>query len=115
MARVWRTLLFLGLSEGVFFMSDYFDIRGEIPLDKLKQTLTCQRCHKAEERTPKNRMKRLLIANRGEIAVRIIRACREAGVSPIAVYSEADRNAPHVALADAAVCIGPSPAAESYL
>ncbi len=60
-------------------------------------------------------MKRLLIANRGEIAVRIIRACRERGVSPIAVYSEADRDAPFVALADAAFAIGPGPAAESYL
>ena len=58
---------------------------------------------------------RLLIANRGEIAVRIIRACRELGISPIAVYSEADASAMHVRLADAAVCIGPGPAAESYL
>jgi 3-methylcrotonyl-CoA carboxylase alpha subunit len=60
-------------------------------------------------------MKRLLIANRGEIAVRIIRACREAGISPVAVYSEADRDARHVALADITFCIGPGPAAESYL
>jgi 3-methylcrotonyl-CoA carboxylase alpha subunit len=60
-------------------------------------------------------MKRLLIANRGEIAVRIIRACREAGLSPVAVFSEADRNAPHVALADAAYLLGPGPASESYL
>jgi 3-methylcrotonyl-CoA carboxylase alpha subunit len=60
-------------------------------------------------------MKRLLIANRGEIAVRVIRACWEAGISPVAVYSEADREALPVALADAAVYIGPSAAAESYL
>ncbi|HVK04571.1 MAG TPA: acetyl-CoA carboxylase biotin carboxylase subunit [Armatimonadaceae bacterium] len=60
-------------------------------------------------------MNRLLIANRGEIAVRILRACREHGVSPVGVYSEADRDAAHVALCDAALCIGPGPAAESYL
>lgn len=60
-------------------------------------------------------MKRLLIANRGEIAVRVIRACREMGISPVVVYSEADARALHVSLADAAVCIGPAPARESYL
>ncbi len=60
-------------------------------------------------------MERVLIANRGEIALRIIRACRELGIHTVAVYSEADREAAHVQLADDAVCIGPAPAAESYL
>jgi acetyl/propionyl-CoA carboxylase alpha subunit len=59
--------------------------------------------------------RRLLIANRGEIAIRVIRACRELGVSPIAVYSDVDRHAPHVRLADAAERIGPAPPSDSYL
>ena len=58
---------------------------------------------------------KILIANRGEIAVRIIRACKEMGIATVAVYSLADADALHVALADQSVCIGPAPAAESYL
>ena len=58
---------------------------------------------------------RVLIANRGEIAVRIIRSCQSLGYSTVAVYSGADREALHVALADQALCIGPGPAAQSYL
>ncbi len=60
-------------------------------------------------------IRRILIANRGEIAIRIARACREAGIGSVAVYSEADAASPHVLAADAAVCIGPAPLAESYL
>lgn len=61
------------------------------------------------------KFKRILIANRGEIAVRIINACKELGIETVAVYSEADRDSLHVYLADQAVCIGPPPLQESYL
>lgn len=60
-------------------------------------------------------IKKVLIANRGEIAVRIIRACREMGIETVAVYSEADREALHTQLADESICIGPAPSSHSYL
>src|SRR5438876_2716842 len=58
---------------------------------------------------------RILVANRGEIALRVIRACRDLGIEAVAVFSEADRGAPYLDLADDAICIGPATAAESYL
>ena len=60
-------------------------------------------------------MKKILIANRGEIAVRIIRACKELGIETVAVYSTADKESLHVMIADEAVCIGEAPSTESYL
>lgn len=60
-------------------------------------------------------LSRILIANRGEIALRIIRACRELGIEVVAVYSEADRDAPYLQFADEAICIGPADCAQSYL
>src|SRR6201991_4925118 len=59
--------------------------------------------------------KKILIANRGEIALRIIRTCKEMGIKTIAVYSTADRDSLHVKFADEAVCIGPPPSKDSYL
>src|SRR6516165_123997 len=58
---------------------------------------------------------RILVANRGEIALRVIRACKDLGIEVVAVYSQADRDAPYLALADDAICIGPAAASESYL
>jgi acetyl/propionyl-CoA carboxylase alpha subunit len=60
-------------------------------------------------------MKKILVANRGEIALRVMRSAREMGIKTVAVFSEADRHSPHVRYADEAVCIGPASSKESYL
>ncbi len=60
-------------------------------------------------------MKKILVANRGEIALRVMKSVQKMGIKTVAVYSEADRNAPHVKFADEAVCLGPAPSSESYL
>ena len=60
-------------------------------------------------------MNKILIANRGEIALRIMRTCEKMGIKSVAIYSEADAKAPFVKYADEAVCVGPSPSSQSYL
>src|SRR3984893_15039525 len=72
-------------------------------------------CPAQGRQTNKNMFKRILIANRGEIACRVIKTARRMGIKTVAVYSEADRDAVHVDIADEAVLIGPAPAAQSYL
>ncbi len=62
-----------------------------------------------------SKIRKILVANRGEIALRVMRTCKELGISTVAVFSEADRLAPHVRFADQAVCVGPPPSRESYL
>lgn len=62
-----------------------------------------------------NQMKKILVANRGEIALRVMKSIRKMGIKSVAVFSEADRNSPHVKYADEAVCLGPAPSSESYL
>ena len=60
-------------------------------------------------------IKKILVANRGEIAMRVMRSCKEMNIDTVAVYSEADRTSRHVLYADEAVCIGPAPSKDSYL
>src|ERR1700730_8481597 len=64
---------------------------------------------------PQDILRKILVANRGEIALRVICACKELGVRAVAIYSEADRNSLHVRFADEAICIGPPPTGKSYL
>jgi acetyl/propionyl-CoA carboxylase alpha subunit len=60
-------------------------------------------------------MKKILVANRGEIALRVMRTARKMGIKTVAIYSEVDRRSPHVLYADEAVCVGPAPSNQSYL
>src|SRR6476620_1816675 len=74
-----------------------------------------QGCEDRRTEVSRSMFKKMLIANRGEIACRVIRACREMNIAAVAVYSDADKDALHVRIADEAFYIGPSPSVESYL
>ncbi len=82
---------------------------------KIRPTLRIFAHHSAAVANNNRSIKKLLVANRGEIALRVMRSAREMGIKTVAVYSEADRTAPFVRFADEAVCIGPAPSKESYL
>src|ERR1044071_6182650 len=79
-----------------------------------RRSSTASRCSRSPCEVPAM-FKKVLIANRGEIALRVIRACREMGLASVAVYSTADADSLHVKFADQAVCIGPPPSRQSYL
>jgi len=87
--------------------------KGQSRLQFLDCNVYC--LESAEAETGKIALQRVLIANRGEIALRVIRACRKAGLETVAIHSEADINSPHLWAADRSVCIGPAPALQSYL
>ena len=71
--------------------------------------------NKTNSSLPPKLFKRILIANRGEVALRIIKACKDLEIETVAVYSEADKDSPHLGQADIKICIGPGPSSQSYL